>query len=123
MQLRGLLGDERVELALACLETRLLGLEHLDLLGRRRDLVEAREGERVEPGRPRRAVSLVHRPGGSVLAGDRILRVQAPEPAVLADPRRRLVDHVRRPLVRLPRPDREPVAAREVDERDPQRVA
>ena len=83
----------------------------------------------ARPAKPRgsnqegatRAVAVVHRAGRRVLAGDRVAREETPEAAVLGGPGRRLVDHVRRPLVLLAGADRDAVAAGEVDERDPQR--
>src|SRR4029453_1495991 len=120
---RGLFGDQAVELALAGLEARALAVEDGDFAWRWWDLVEPGEPDGVEPGGTRRAVPFVHRPCGRVLAGDRGLRVEAPESAVLARARCRLVDQVRRPLVGLPRPDRQSVAASEVDEGDAERTS
>src|SRR5262249_29726802 len=83
---------------------------------------EPGESEGVEPGGAWCAVPVVHRTRGCVLAGDRVLRVEAPESPVLARPRCRLVDEVRRPRVRLTGADREAVASRKVDEGDTERI-
>ena len=93
-----------------------LAFEKRQDLGRRGDLVEAGEPERVVPRLADRAVAVEHRAGGCVLAPQLVSREQAPQPSVLGDPVGDRVEVDRRPFLRLARPDRQAVAAGVVDE-------
>ena len=85
--------------------------------GRRGDLREAGEPERVRPRLADRPGPGVLRAGRGPLAREPVAGVEAPQPAVAVHPRVRVRDRDRRPLVVGPRPDAEPVAAGVVDER------
>lgn len=85
-----------------------------------RNLAQPRPSDRVSPRRAHRGRALVAGPGRSAFAPQRVAGVVAPEPAVVNDPRRVLVDHDRFPGAGLARPDRDAVAARVVDVRDGQ---
>jgi len=72
---------------------RLSGSLHSALqgLGRRRQLCRDPQSRAGSYHEPRGEPSVVHRPGRSVLPGNRVPGEQPPQPAVLADPRRGLV--------------------------------
>src|SRR5262245_58783511 len=83
-------GEFPVELDLATAEVVELRLNNLHFGGWRRDFREAREPERIEPRGAGRTVAVVHRTGWRVLSRDRVARIEPPEAAVSAHPRRRL---------------------------------
>jgi hypothetical protein len=84
LQLIGFIGDDRFQFRLPLDDRGAILLEQFERLRRRRDFIEANKTEWIVPRPARRTVTVIHRPGRGIFAGNGIPGEEAPQAAVLA---------------------------------------